>query len=289
MLYSKFDKLSDAQKPLKEKMMKKILIVASSTETLELKDNKKIPTGYYLDELAVPALYFIKAGYAVVIATPNGNKPQMDDKSNNIALFDNNEVKHKDAIRFVVTHPSMQKPQTLKEAAKNTKDYIAVFVPGGHAPMNDLMQDPDLGKILRDFHKDKKITAFLCHGPIALLAALPKAREYRKLLVDGNRTAARELAKDWQYAGYNMTAFSNDEEKIASKEMNGEVQFNVVDALTLAGGYVENSSVFKPFVVHDRELITGQNPASDLEMAKAIVNAIAERKNEKFYEKAAEL
>lgn len=264
--------------------MKKILIVASSTDTLELKDNKKIPTGYYLDELAVPAQYFIDAGFAVVIATPNGKKPIMDEKSNNVALFNNNEAKLKAAVKFVVTHPSMQKPQTLKEAAKNSKDYVAVFVPGGHAPMNDLMQDPDLGKILRDFHKEKKVTAFLCHGPVAALAALPKAREYRKALVDGNRTAARELTKSWQYAGYNMTVFSDDEEKIAEKEMKGEVQFYVADALTLAGGYVENAAVFKPFVVHDRELITGQNPASDHELAKAVVKAIVERKAERFVE-----
>ena len=264
--------------------MKKILIVASSTETLELKENKQIPTGYYLDELAVPAQYFMNAGYAVVIATPNGKKPVMDEKSNNIALFDNDEAKLKAATKFVVTHPSMQKPQTLKEAAKNSKDYIAVYVPGGHAPMNDLIQDPNLGKLLRDFHKEKKITAFLCHGPVAALAALPKAQEFRNALVEGDRTRAREVAKNWQYAGYNMTVFSDDEEKIAEKEMKGEVQFYVADALTLAGGYVENAAVFKPMVVRDRELITGQNPASDLELAKTVIKAIADRKNERFTE-----
>lgn len=264
--------------------MKKILIVASSTDTLELKNNKKIPTGYYLDELAIPAQYFIDAGYAVVIATPNGNKPTMDEKSNNIAIFDNNEAKLKAAIKFAVTHPSMQKPQTLKDAAKNSKDYIAIFVPGGHAPMNDLMQDPDLGKILREFHKEKKITAFLCHGPIAALSSLPKAREFRKAMVDGNKTTARELAKNWQYHGYNMTVFSDDEEKIVEKELSGDVPFYVADALTLAGGFIENASVFKPLIVQDRELITGQNPASDYELAKAVVRAIAERRSNNISE-----
>jgi putative intracellular protease/amidase len=150
--------------------------------------------------------------------------------------------------------------------------------------MNDLMQDPDLGKLLRDFHKEKKITAFLCHGPVAALAALPKAQEFRNALVEGNRTKAREIAKNWQYAGYNMTVFSDDEEKNAEKEMKGEVQFYVADALTLAGGYVENASVFKPMVVRDRELITGQNPASDMELAKAVIKAISDRKNERFTE-----
>ena len=265
--------------------MKKILIVASSSETLLLKGNNKIPTGYYLNELAVPVQYFIDAGYGIVVATPDGNKPLMDQKSNNVEFFGNNEAKFKAALKFVVTNPSMQRPETLKEVSKQLKDYVAVYVPGGHAPMNDLMQDPDLGNILREFHKDKKVTAFLCHGPIAALAALPKAQEYRALLVDGNRTAARELAKNWQYAGYNMTVFSNEEEKMSEEKIKGELEFYAADALTLAGGFVENVQPYKPLVVQDRELITGQNPASDLELAKAVIKAITERKTDKFTDK----
>lgn len=262
--------------------MKKILIVASSTDMLELKENKKIPTGYYLDELAVPAQYFMDAGYAVVIATPNGNKPVMDEKSNNVALFDNNESRHKAALKFVVTHPSMQRPKTLKEVAANSKEYVALFVPGGHAPMNDLIQDPELGKILRDFHKDKKVTAFLCHGPVAALSALPRAQEFKRAMIEGDHGKARELAKNWQYSGYKMTAFSNEEEAIAEKSMNGSVLFNVTDALSFAGGFIKNNSPFKPLVIEDRELITGQNPASDLELARAVVRAISEKRSENF-------
>lgn len=126
--------------------MKKILIACSSAETLLLRGETTIPTGYYLDELAVVALHFINSGYAVVIATPNGKKPVMDDHSNNVSFFGGDEAKYKGAIKFVVSHPSMQNPLTLKEAAAHSKDYVALFVPGGHAPISDLMDDPDLGK-----------------------------------------------------------------------------------------------------------------------------------------------
>lgn len=260
--------------------MKKILIVASSANSLEMKDGKKISTGYYLNELTVPAQYFIECGFSVVIATPKGEKPVLDDRSNDIAFFDNNESKYKAALKFITSHPSMQKPHTLKEVAENSKMYTAIFIPGGHAPMSDLIQDKNLGKILGEFHKEKKITSLLCHGPVALLSALPNILEFKKDLEKDLRTKAREVAKDWPYAGYNMTVFSNDEEKLAEKEMGSEVQFYVSDALTLAGGFVENGPVFKPFVVIDRELITGQNPASALELAKAVVNSIVERKVE---------
>jgi putative intracellular protease/amidase len=42
------------------------------------------------------------------------------------------------------------------------------YVPGGHAPMQDLLADPALGRLLRAFHAEGKTTALVCHGPIAL-------------------------------------------------------------------------------------------------------------------------
>lgn len=259
--------------------MKKILIVCSSADTLLLREDKKIPTGYYLDELAVVAQHFINSGYIVVIATPNGKKPVMDDRSNNVSFFAGDEAKYKAAVKFIVSHPSMHSPLTLKEAAAHSKDYVALFVPGGHAPITDLMDDPDLGKILRDFHLKNKITAFLCHGPAAALSSLLKAGEYRKALVDGKMQSASQLSKNWQYAGYRMTVFSNEEESKAESEMSGKLQFYVADALSSAGAIVENAPAWRPFVLQDRELITGQNPASDRELAVAVVKAIEERRS----------
>lgn len=53
----------------------KVLLVASSTNTLTLKDGKVDPTGYFLDELTVPTMRLIKEGYQVVLATPKGDIP----------------------------------------------------------------------------------------------------------------------------------------------------------------------------------------------------------------------
>jgi hypothetical protein len=39
--------------------------------------------------------------------------------------------------------------------------YIGAFAPGGHPPMIDLMQDPDLGEVLRHFHTEAKRTVAL--------------------------------------------------------------------------------------------------------------------------------
>jgi putative intracellular protease/amidase len=156
------------------------------------------------------------------------------------------------AQAFFADDPSMNKVRTLRSVIEEgLENYAGIFVPGGQAPVVDLMQDPDMGEILRVCHAEKKPTALLCHGPIALIAAMPSAPEFRAAMLAGDTAKARELAKGWQYAGYKMTIFSNTEEK-------------VVDALEVAGGEVITTEVdFEPNVIVDRELITGQNPRSD--------------------------
>lgn len=41
----------------------------------------------------------------------------------------------------------------------------------GHAPLEDLKDDKDLGRILLHFHRAQRPTAIICHAPIALLSA----------------------------------------------------------------------------------------------------------------------
>lgn len=260
------------------KNMGRVLLVASSSNTLQLKDNRVVPTGYSLNELAVPAQYLLEVGYEVVVATPTGKKPAVDAHSNDVYFFDNDQAALQHALTFVDTYPSMQNPKTLNAVVSEGLDrYVGVYVPGGHAPMIDLMQDPDLGQVLQYFHQTSKPTAFLSHGSVAMLAALPNAAAYQKALINGDREAKKANAADWQYADYRMTTFSNEEEHWIERELlNGEVPFYVADALKSAGGRVEYGSNDQSFIVHDRELITGQNPSSDRAIAQEFVEALDE-------------
>ena len=52
----------------------------------------------------------------------------------------------------------------------------------------------------RHFHANKKPTAFLCHGPIAMIAAMRNAREFGAALIAGDTTSASELDKDWHHS-----------------------------------------------------------------------------------------
>jgi putative intracellular protease/amidase len=234
------------------------------------------PTGQYLNETVVPVMALVDAGYDIVLATPNGSKPHIDEASATPVHFGGDEAAFRRAEEFYATHPSMNPVHTLRSVIDGgLASYAAIFVPGGQAPVVDLMQDPELGEILRHFHGEQKPTAMLCHGPIATVAAIPKAREFRAALIAGDQKKAAELAKAWQYAGYKMTIFSNSEEKWVERDiLHAKMYFHVVDALKTAGGNVITGADFEPHVIVDRELITGQNPRSDHMIAEKLIYAL---------------
>ncbi len=254
-----------------------ILILGSNATQIELRGGGSATIGQYLNETVVPTLALIDAGYDVVLATPNGTKPIIDAVSDTVDHFGGDQAAYDRARAFFADAPQMNSVQTLRAVIEGGLDRFAgVFVPGGHAPAVDLMQDADAGTILRHFHQAGKPTALLCHGPVAVLAALPEAAAYRAALASGDIEKAAALGQDWVYAGYGMTVFSASEEKIAEQHLlGGELLFDMERALRTAGGNVSVTATnFAPNVVVDRELITGQNPASDHQLAAALVDAL---------------
>jgi putative intracellular protease/amidase len=255
----------------------KVLVVCSNATRIEIQGGGTGPTGQYLNETVVPSMAVIAAGYEVVLATPNGTQPHIDPPSDSAEHFGGDAEAYRRARAFFDSDPSMTNVRTLHSILDEGLDhYAAVFVPGGQAPVVDLMQDPELGKILRYFHERKKPTALLCHGPIATLAALPGAKEYRAALIAGDKAKAAQLVKGWQYAGYKMTVFTASEEiPIEEQFLHGKIYFTMPDALGMAGAEVSRGAVdFEPYVVEDRELITGQNPRSDHPIAAKLIAAL---------------
>ena len=254
-----------------------VLVVGSNATRIEVQGGAWAATGQYLNETVVPTMALIDAGYEVMLATPDGTKPHIDAASDSAQHFGNDEAAYTKAKAFWNDSAAMNDVHVLRSVIDDGLDRFAgVFVPGGQAPAVDLMQSPELGEILRFFHEHGKPTALLCHGPIAVIAALPQAREFRAALLGGDTAKAEELAAGWQYAGYKMTVFSESEERvIEDKLLHAKLFFYMPPALRLAGGDVSTGAVdFAPNVVVDRELITGQNPRSDHPIAAALVDAL---------------
>ena len=264
--------MAAAQTPTKGR----VLVVLSSAQELELREGKRYPTGFFLNEVATPVQALIRAGYEPVFANPQGNKASWDPKSAVPGYFGGSQEKLEAAKLFVEGLEGLKQPRTLAAVrAEGINGYMAILVPGGHAPMQDLLIDKDLGALLNAFQAAGKTTALICHGPIALLSTLPDAAAFRTAMINGDANAAQKLAANWSYAGYRMTAFSTSEERGAeARLLGGQVRFYPAEALAQAGGRVVSGPDRRSLTVQDRELITGQQPLSDEEFATLVIGTL---------------
>ncbi|NRP21677.1 Molecular chaperone Hsp31 and glyoxalase 3 [Ensifer adhaerens] len=252
-----------------------VLIVLSDSDRLDLKDGKVFKTGFYLNELMQPVKALLDAGHKVTFATPKGTAPFVDVTSIDKMYFGGDEaaMKASEAQLSELNLMSSEKSPVISLARVEQIGYDhfdAVYVPGGHAPMQDLLASSELGKLLTDFHENGKPTALACHGPIALLSTLPDAQAFVSEFATSGKAKPHT---EWAYAGYRFTVFSNQEEEMAKGLLGGgEMKFYPQDALTQAGGrYSQADAAFSAHVVTDRELITGQNPASAPAVAQELL------------------
>ena len=217
-----------------------VLIVLSAAQTLTLREGVAHPTGFFLNELSEPLAHLLAAGYAVEFASPGGRPPQVDAHSVTFLAGDARDR----ALALIAAQP-LDSPHALEDLSEaQLRRFVGVFIPGGHAPMQDLHADPALGRVLAHFHAAGKPTAALCHGPAALLSA-PR--------VDGQ----------WIYAGYRMTGFPRYTERALELfgALDGHMPFYLDEALTQAGAaYTTTFPPVIPRVIRDRELLTGQDP-----------------------------
>jgi putative intracellular protease/amidase len=225
--------------------MRKVLIVLPSHGQL---GNTGQKTGFWLEEFTSPYYEFIDNGYDVAIASPKGGTPPVDPKSRQ------KENQTESTQRF-------EKDNAAQETLENTmvlsqvsaSDYDTLFLPGGHGPMWDLSADKNMKKLVEDFYSDKKIISAVCHGPAGLLQATDQ---------DGN-----SILKDKK-----ITGFTNNEESIVG--LTKVVPFSLENRMKELGGKFEKGQDFKPFVVSDGQLITGQNPKSSFLAAEKVVEIL---------------
>ena len=139
---------------------------------------------------------------------------------------------------------------TVKLETVSSKDFDAVFYPGGHGPLWDLAESKTSVELIQSFERSGKPIGFVCHAPGALRHV--KAADGAPL-VKGRR----------------VTGFTNGEE--AAVELTDVVPFLIEDEFKSLGGFYEKGPDWAPFVIEDGKLITGQNPASSVGVAKALV------------------
>jgi len=223
----------------------KILIVLTSHS--ELGDTGK-KTGFWVEEFAAPYYELADAGAEITLASPKGGQPPIDPASELTA------AQTKFTHRFDKDAALKQKlAHTLKLSDVQASDYDAVFYPGGHGPLWDLVKDTNSIALLEAFQQQRKPMALVCHAPCALLKVkLPNG--------------------DALIKGKNVTGFSDNEE--AAVKLTKVVPFLMEDELKKAGAHYSKGPDWGVYVQTDGLLITAQNPASSAEAAKALLKRL---------------
>jgi len=117
--------------------------------------------------------------------------------------------------------------------------------------MEDLAVDADSGRILTAVLESGRPLALLCHAPAATLAA-------------------RRADGTWPFEGYRMTGLSNTEERL--NRFARKAPWLLQDRLVESGAIYSNGRLpLRPYLVVDRNLYTGQNPASSAMLAHKLV------------------
>lgn len=226
-------------------MAKKILMVLTSHAEL---GNTGEKTGFWVEEFAAPYYAFIDAGIEVTLASPNGGQPPIDPTST-LADFQTEATKRYDADSGVQT--LMANTKVLSEV--NSSDYDAVFYPGGHGPLWDLVDNIDSVSLIESFIKEQKPVAAVCHASAVFLNVKD---------ADGNALVA----------GKKVTGFTNSEE--AAVQLTDIVPFLVEDELIKKGGDYQKTDDWGVLALEDGLLITGQNPASSELAAKKLLTKL---------------
>ncbi|MBL7683909.1 MAG: type 1 glutamine amidotransferase domain-containing protein [Flavipsychrobacter sp.] len=237
-----------------EPLNKKILIVLSAASNWTRADGTLYPSGYWAEEFIDVHKKFIAAGYTVELATPAGKKPTADPKSLSPDVVGTNAAIYTANLESL--SKQLQHPLTLSKVKMTY--YDAVIIPGGHGPVEDLYKDKDMGKLLFEADKTNKIIGAVCHGQAALLSAVDK---------NGN----------WLFKGRKLTSFSDEEEIEFGTASNAP--WLLASRLRQCGAvYQRGDKNWGAFIVHDRNLISGQNPASSIPMAEAIIEELNKKK-----------
>ncbi|QGI69525.1 hypothetical protein CEK26_013481 [Fusarium fujikuroi] len=225
----------------------KILVVLTSADKVP-KTGKQI--GWYLPELAHP-FHVLNPRAELVYATPKGGESPLDPVS--VELFKDDPI----CKDFLENQESVWK-NTLKlsDVAGRASEFDAIFYPGGHGPMVDLVHDEHSKNLLRDFHSQDKVISAVCHGPAAFVNATTASGD---LILKGKQVTG------FDDVGEEMFKFTDDMDFSLEKRL-GEVS---------GGKYVKaDEGPLAEKVVVDGKIITGQNPASSRGVAEEIAKAL---------------
>lgn len=251
----------------------RVLLYTSSASRVPHREGGGHACGTWLSEITHPLGPLSEAGYVFDCATPDGRPCVIDERSYSRLEWALLGDRRAAASAFVDTlnAQGFASPAALADVLADPTAldrYDALFVPGGHAPMTDVLHrnwfegnalNEDTGRLLRHFHDTGKPTALICHAP-AVLGAAPYV---------GGR---------WIYDGYAMTCVSTFEEWLVENlpfiRTGGHKADYPKAILERHGATVTNARLFRSLVIEHRELLTAQDPFAGRELGRRLLDRV---------------
>lgn len=221
---------------------KKVVMIVSSYGQQEEEERP----GYEFDEFAKAYSVFKANGIDVDIASPRGGMIVADE-------FDKTKPFNAQVLADKVIMEKLN--NTLKTATLDATTYDGIFIVGGKGAMFDLPKDKALQAVIADVYQRQGSVAAVCHGPAALVDVK---------LTDGSYLIANKT----------INGFTNKEEKLFGKKWLKQFEFMLEDKLIERGAKFQSSDIMLSHVAVDDRLVTGQNPASTLGVATALVKKL---------------
>ena len=220
----------------------RILMVLTSNDRLGMHGGH---TGLWLDSFAAPFYAFEDAGMAPEIATIKGGAPAIDPASTA-------EAAQTDATRRMTGDARLQTGLAEAPALRRVQvtAYDAIFLPSGRGALWDFTACPELTVTLEQFALKGRPIAAVGHGVAALAPVMdprgaPLTRERR------------------------VACFSDEEER--AEGFAGAMPYLLETKLRSLGALIAPAAPFTAHVEADGLLITGQNAASALPAAQALI------------------
>lgn len=225
--------------------MKNILFVLTSNDKMGSTGHK---TGFWVEEFAAPYYTLTDKGFNVTLASPKGGLPPIDPNS------DTEDAATEATKRFDKDEATKKKlANTHKLDSIDQKDYDAVFYPGGHGLLWDLVENKTSNDLIESFHENHKPISFVCHAPA--------------ILKNINDKEGNPIIK-----GKNVTGFTNGEEEAV--QLTDVVPFLIEDMMKEKGANYSKIGDWQPYAIEDGLLITGQNPASSEKVADLLIKKL---------------
>lgn len=219
-------------------------VLFALTSHAELGDTGR-KTGAYAPEFAYPAAIFTENGYDIAFVSVEGGPAPLDG------------IKPDDTVTQAFLNDPViaaKLSDTPVADALDPADYDVIYFAGGHGTMWDFPEASALADLAAGIYDHGGVVAAVCHGPSGLLGIT---------LPDGSPLVQ----------GKTVSSFTNEEEIAVG--LDGVVPFLLEDSLAELGAKHQKAENFSVFAVTDTRLVTGQNPASAVEVARQAIDALA--------------